>query len=200
MQQYPNVAAGIRKVLVSQIISIIGVVVTVIPMIGAAGIILTIVGLILYKKGLQKAGRDVKDYHNAAMFVNVNIVISVVGVFASRNPVTGGVFGTLLNAGSSMINLMILDIVISTTCEILNNVGSDKLAGTGQGIWTMYLICTVISIISNLLSLLPLSKFIPGVVALIIMVILMVTMIVMMVAMIRYLLFLSNSAYALDAD
>lgn len=200
MYQYPNAAVGIRKILVSQIISIIGMVVTVIPMIGAAGVILMIAGLILYKKGLRRAGRDVKDYRNADMLVNVNIVIAIVGVFASRNPVTGGVFGILLNAGSSLINLLILDIVISTTCGILRNVGSDKLAATGQGIWKTYLICTVISIISNLLSLLPLSKFIPGVVALIISLLLMITMIVMIVAMIRYLLFLSNSAYALDAD
>lgn len=104
----------------------------------------------------------------------------------------GSILATLLGVVSSVIDLMIVNTVVTTTGGLLNNVGSADLATKGQSIYKMYMICTIISVICNVLGLIPLINIIAGVVA-------FVVAIVLIVAWVRYMIYLSKSSSALGA-
>lgn len=192
MSQYPNAAEGVKKIYISQLIFIAALILAAIPLLGTIGRILKIVACVIYLMGLKKAGEDGDGYNKAFTYEIVNIVFVLVIVIVSLIPLIGGILGTVLGIITSIIDLLVLNTVITTTGGLLRNVGATDIAENGQSVWTMYIICTVISIICSLLSVIPLINILAGIVAFIV-------TIVLLVALIRYIIFLNKAATALGA-
>lgn len=192
MNQYPNAAAGLQKVFASKMLAIIATVLSAMPHIGFIGNIVAFAGFVLYLMGLKKAGEDAESYNKAVTLVIVNIVIVIVEAVVAFIPFVGSILVKLLYAVSLIIDLMIINTVITTTGGLLNNVGAVDIAANGLNIYKLYVVCTIINVICSVLGLIPLLKNIVGILS-------FVAFIVMIVVLIRYLIFLYKSASALGA-
>lgn len=179
MRNYPSAAGGIKLLFIAEIVTIIGAVLVLVPVVG---IVLLIIGMALVPVGLYRASADDEGYKTAFIISIVNLVVGVVGVF-----VGDGVFGSILDIVSSILNLAVVYYVVNTTGNLAHSMGNDELPAKGHTVWMLYLICTVASVIIALLSFIPLLGAALAIVLLI----------VQLVAYILYLVFLSMASKAL---
>lgn len=149
-----------------------------IPVVGA---ILAIIGAVTNFLALYGAGKLDNGYHTAFILTVVAIVVSVLSAFA------GGIFGSLVEIVSTVVELGILYFVVTPTCGLLEAAGCPEIAAKGVTVWKINLICTIVSVVLGLLSFIPVLATVLGV----------VNGIVLIVAGILYLVFLYKSAKAL---
>lgn len=97
-----------------------------------------------------------------------------------------GLLGSLLSIISTIISLAIIYFVCSTTGNLLLSQGESALAQRGQTVWTINLVCAIVSVVLSLLMWIPLLNIL-AVVGVI------VVMIAELVGYILYMMFLSSS-------
>ena len=178
MKQYPKAAEGLKLMFYGELLAIIGILLTIILI----GPIIALVGEILVLVGLYRARMDDEGYGTAFMLSIVNIVLSIVGLFVPSD----GLLGSLLSIISTIISLAIIYFVCSTTGNLLLSQGESALAQRGQTVWTINLVCAIVSVVLSLLMWIPLLNIL-AVVGVI------VVMIAELVGYILYMMVLSSS-------
>ncbi len=178
MRSYPKAASGLKLLFIAEILAIIAAVLTLIPVVGP---ILSAVAQVLILVGLYQASGDDEGYKTAFIITIVNLVVSVVSIFA------GGVFATILSIVTTILNLAVVYFVVNTTGNLAHSLGKDELAARGEKVWKLYLICAVASIVISLLSFIPILAAALEI----------VLAIVQLIAYILYLIFLNKASQAL---
>lgn len=174
MNRYPNAAEGLKLIFYSQIVSIIGTLLAVIPLVG---VILILVAGVMNLMGLNKAAADDDGYRTAFQLTIAAVILKLVGVFVLPN---------LLGQAASILSLAVLYFVCTTTARLLRSVDQHDLADRGELVWKINLVCTVVSVVCYILAYIPVLNVLAAIVA-------VVVAIVSLVGAILYLLFLSKS-------
>lgn len=183
MRTYPRAADGLKKMFIAEILVIIGSLLAWIPLLGS---VLSIVGGILCLVGLHTAGGDDEGYRSAFTLSIINIVLTVILVFVAAVPI----LGSLLSIVSSLISLAVIFYVCRTTSNLCSATGHEDVARKGNTVWTINLVCTIVSVVLSLLILIPIVNVLAAVAML-------VVAIVELVGYILYLIFLYKGSAAL---
>lgn len=178
MNQYPNAAAGLRLMFFGEILTIVGSFLAWIPFLG---VLVILAGGIVSLVGLNRAGADDEGYRTAFMLTIVNIVVGLVGGF---------ILSGLASIVSSILSLAVIYFVCITTSNLLHSVGATDIEQRGRTVWTINLVCTVISVVLNLLLFIPILNVLAVIGVFIV-------AIVELVGYILYMMFLNASAQAL---
>lgn len=182
MNRYPNAAGGLTLMFYGQIVTIIGMFLAWVPLIGA---LTALAGGVLYLVGLYKAGPDDEGYRTAFMVSIVSIVVNVVSSFVGE-----GFMATLTSIVSSVLSLAVIYFVCVTTSNLLHSVDQEALSDRGLTVWKINLVCTVVTVAVALLAYVPLLNILAAIAAVLI-------LIVELVGYIMYLMFLNSSSKAL---
>lgn len=178
MNRYPNAAEGLKLMFYGEIVAIIGAFLGIIPLLGG---LLALAGGVVSLVGLNKAGADDEGYRTAFMLTIINIIVSLVSSFAGD-----GVFGTLVGIVSSVLSLAVIYFVCITTANLLHSVGASELERKGNTVWTINLVCTIVSVAVMLLAYIPIVNILAAVVG-------VISALVALVGYIMYLMFLNGS-------
>lgn len=178
MRSYPKAAGGLKLLFIAEILAIVGAVLSLVPILGP---ILLIVAQVLVLVGLYQASTDDEGYKTAFIITIVNLVVSVVSIFAD------GVFASVLGIVDTVLNLAVAYFVINTTVNLAHSMGKDELSAKGQKVWKLYLVCAVASIVIALLSFIPVLAAALGI----------LLVIFNLIAYILYLIFLYQASAAL---
>ncbi|MGN0325010.1 MAG: hypothetical protein ACI4DW_01780 [Lachnospiraceae bacterium] len=189
MGQYPNAGEGIKKVFIGEILAVVGVLLSWIPLVG---LLIIIAAYVLTLMGLKKAGEDQQDYNKAVTLILINIVVSVLGTILGFIPAIGGILSTLASIASTVITLLVVYQVIMTSNGLLDSIGAADISGKGKTVWGLYLVCNIIGIICSILNKIPLLNILSGIISIIV-------GIVSLVAGIMYLIYLNKTSKALGA-
>ena len=176
MRSYPNAARGLRLIFWSQVLPIIGAILSWTVILYFIGAILILVGYVMYLVGLNKAKVDDPGYGTAFTLAIVELVLTIVGMFLPGVVILTSVI-------SPILDLVILYLVCMTTARLAVSVGRDDIARTGR---------TVIGVVLTLLTLvMPLAML--GIAV----VISAITAIASLVGAILYIVFLYKASVAL---
>ncbi|HIT02159.1 MAG TPA: hypothetical protein IAC84_04670 [Firmicutes bacterium] len=181
MRGYPEAARGLGKLFLAQILMIVGVLTT--PLL--VGVILLLVGQVVYLIGLYQAKMDDEGYSGAFALRIISLIVSFLGGFWGESWM-----GDLFDLISNILGFVILYLVCSTTALLVGSLGWNDLARQGHTVWMINLVCTVISLACNLLMFIPVLNLlaIP---------VLLVTSIASLVGGVLFLVFLYRSSKAL---
>ena len=174
MNRYPNAAEGLKLVFYSQIVSIIGALLSVIPLVG---VVLILVSGVMNLVGLNKAAADDTGYRTAFQLTIARIVINLISIF---------VLTDLLSQVASLLSLAVIYFVCMTTARLLRGIEEHALADRGELVWKINLVCTVVNVVIYVLSFIPVLNVLAAIAA-------VVVLIVSLVGAILYLMFLNGS-------
>lgn len=182
MNRYPNAANGLKLMFYGQIVTIIGMFLSWVPLVG---LLIVLAGGIVNMVGLYKAGSDDQGYRTAFMLTIVGIVVNIVSSFAGN-----GFWGSMVNIISSVVSLAVIYFVCITTGNLLHSIGEDALSDRGHTVWMINLVCTVVAVVVTLLAYVPVLNILAALAAI-------VMVIVELVGYIMYLMFLNSSSKVL---
>ncbi len=140
MVKYPNAASGIKKMFLSRMVGIIGVVLAFIPFIGPFfTLVCAIAATIFNVWGILEASKDHNGYQTALVFTVADLIFTVVRTFISD----GAVSSVLAFAGDVM-ELAVLYYICKTTGELLRDLKNYGLADKGDRVWNINKTCLII--------------------------------------------------------
>lgn len=174
-----TVSKAMRWMFIAQLLTLL----VIIPLVGW---ILSIVGIVMEILALYGAGKLEQGYQKAFYLSIAALVWGVIlGFFRD-----GGFVYTLFSAVGSLIGLGILYYVCSTTCGLLRRSGADAVAKTGDTVWKINLLCTVVGVVLTLIAAIPVIGILASIAS-------VVVAIVQIVGGILYIIFLYKSAAVL---
>lgn len=180
--RYPNAAAGMRLLFISQILVIVGSLLLWVPFVGS---LLAVAAAVLEILGIYKAGADDENYRGALLFAAAVLVVGVISGF-----VKSGFLANLLDVVSSILTLLMVYSVCNTTSNLLHSVGDEVLSERGQTVIKIFAVCTVVSIVCRVLGVIPIINIAAVLVSI-------VAAIALVVGYVMYLVFLDGSSKAL---
>ncbi len=148
---YANAGAGLRKLFIAQIGSVVCSVLLVIPLINLAGAIGALVFLILSLIGLNEAGKDIEGCKKAFQITIVQLALTVISIFTGS-----GILDTLVSAAVIITGFLSTYFVCSSVAAVLRTCSHDDIAAKGELVWKINLICYAARILVSLLSRIPL--------------------------------------------
>ena len=182
MSNYAEASQGLRKMFIAQIGAIVCTVIGAIPIIGLIGALGALVFSVISIIGLHQAGKDIEGCKTALYLTVANIVVSLLGQIKAISGVADIV--------GKIISLAIVYFVCTSVAAVLKSEGHAGIAAKGEKVWSINLICTVVSVICSILALIPLINIIAGIASFVI-------VIVSIYAGILYIIFLKQSSEAL---
>lgn len=192
---YPNAAEGLKMLLISQILSIVNVllafVATAMLLAGfTLGLtlvrIVAIAALALEIYGLFRATTDDEGYRTPLYAAAAGLVVYVLNIFLSDVPV----IGALLTIISTVLAFIIVNGVCQTSGNLLHSKGNEALVDRGNTVAKIYFICTIINVVCTVIGIIPILNILSGLVS-------AIASIVLLVGYIMYLTFLSSGSKAL---
>ncbi len=176
--RFPNAYAGVKKVFIAQILSLIAAIIVIpgsalatmgsVSVFGGGGtgmivgglilsligaLILPLISVIMTIVGLAQASKDEEKFFRTAFIVSIiQLVISIIiGVYSAR---TAGVVGAPagLKLISGILNLLLTIFIISGITEQARRLGNDSMFAKGKRVLILCVILQVISLILNLVS------------------------------------------------
>lgn len=188
MESYSNTGSGLKKMFIAEIGAIVCAVLLVIPVIKVIGGIGAIVFAIISILGLYGVGKDIEGCKKAFVLTIANLVVSVLSSALG----SVAVIGTLLTIAADVLNFLIVYLVCTSVGEVLKNRGHEDIAGKGEQVWKINLVCYAVSIVIAILEKIPVISILAGVLSFII-------AIAAFVAGILYMIFLYKSYNAFGA-
>jgi hypothetical protein len=189
MESYSNTGSGLKKMFIAEIGAIVCAVLLVIPVIRVIGGIGAIVFTIISILGLYGAGKDIEGCKKAFVLTIANLVV-VVLVNSSLGDVA--VIGTLLTIAADVLDFLIVYLVCTSVGEVLKNRGHEDIAGKGELVWKINLVCYAVGIVAVILEKIP-------VIYILVVVLSVIIAIAGLVAGILYMIFLYKSYNAFGA-
>lgn len=178
MKSYPMAANGLKLVFWGEVASLIAVVLALVPVLG---VIVAILGPVLVAVGLYKAASDDEGYRTAFYLDIAAIIMSIVSAFVSS-----GALNSIVSILETIIGLAVVYYVTTTTGNLLHSVGQEEQSGKGRTVWTIYLVCAIVSVVVSVLMFIPILNLIGAALAIIM-------GIAQIVGYILYLIFLNKS-------
>lgn len=189
MENYQNTGSGLKKMFIAEIGAIICAVVMLIPVLGTiVGGIGAIVFAVISMVGLYSAGKDIEGCKKAFTLTIVNIVLSILGTLLS----SVAVLSMIISLASTVVSFLIVYLVCTSVGEVLKVNNYADVAGKGELVWKINLVCSAVSIVVTILAEIPVLAILAGVVS-------MIAGIAALVAGILYMIFLYKSYQAFGA-
>ena len=179
MKSYPMAADGLKLMFYGEIISLVGIFLSLVSVIG---VILCIVGPVLTAYGLFKAAGDDEGYRTAFYLTIAEVVVNLISAFCKD----GSLLKSLLSIANTVLGLAVVYYVCTTTANLLHAVGQEEQSAKGRTVWLIYLICALVTVVVRLLALIPILNLVAGIVAI-------VLIIAQLVGYVLYMIFLSKS-------
>lgn len=183
MKSYPMASDGLKLMFYGEIVTLIGAVLSLVPIVG---VILRIVGPVLAAYGLFKAAGDDEGYRTAFYLTIAQVVVNLISAFFKN----GGIVKSLLSIVSTIVGLAIVYYVCTTTANLLHAVGQEQQSAKGRTVWLIYLICALVSVVVQILAIIPILNILAAAIGIIM-------LIAQLVGYILYLIFLYKSGKAL---
>lgn len=189
MVKYPNAASGIKKMFLSRMVGIIGVVLAFIPLIGPFFTLVCAVAATIFNVwGILEASKDHNGYQTALVFTVADLIFTVVRTFISN----GAVSSVLAFAGDVM-EIAVLYYICKTTGELLRDLKNYGLADKGDRVWSINKTCLVIMALCLVVAFLPILNILAAITSLIVAV-------VTIYAAVVYLIYLYQSGQYLSLN
>lgn len=189
MVKYPNAASGIKKMFLSRMVGIIGVVLAFIPSIGPFfTLVCAIAATIFNVWGILEASKDHNGYQTALVFTVADLIFSVVRTFISD----GAVSSVLAFAGDVM-ELAVLYYICKTTGELLRDLKNYGLADKGDRVWNINKTCLIIMALCLVVAFIPILNILAAITSL-------VVAVVTIYAAVVYLIYLYQSGQYLSLN
>lgn len=189
MVKYPNAASGIKKMFLSRMVGIIGVVLAFIPSIGPFfTLVCAIAATIFNVWGILEASKDHNGYQTALVFTVADLIFTVVRTFISD----GAVSSVLAFAGDVM-ELAVLYYICKTTGELLRDLKNYGLADKGDRVWNINKTCLIIMALCLVVAFIPILNILAAITSLIVAV-------VTIYAAVVYLIYLYQSGQYLSLN
>ncbi|MGN0166596.1 MAG: hypothetical protein ACI4AB_01015 [Acetatifactor sp.] len=189
MENYQNTGSGLKKMFIAEIGAIICAVIMVIPLLGTVvggigAIVFTVISLV----GLYSAGKDIEGCKQAFTLTIVNMVLSILGALLAKV----AVLAVLISLASDVVSFLIVYLVCTSVGAVLKANNYADVAGKGETVWKINLVCYAVSIVVTILAKIPLLSILAGIVSFIV-------GIAGLVAGILYMIFLYKSYQAFGA-
>lgn len=176
MNQNQLMSQSLKQIWLSQLLSIIGTVCSVVMMIAAAGmakaamnggygaitglmyliamlvgaaLVLSIEALVFYFLGLSKGSKVHPSFKNAITMAIVSYVLNIISGYVS------GIFGNLLGIIGVAASFLAVNYVCTAAAEMLQGVGDEITAARGHNARKIYMLCALINIVCLLLTMIP---------------------------------------------
>ncbi|WP_294450780.1 hypothetical protein [uncultured Ruminococcus sp.] len=189
MVKYPNAASGIKKMFLSRMVGIIGVVLAFIPFIGPFfTLVCAIAATIFNVWGILEASKDHNGYQTALVFTVADLIFTVVRTFISD----GAVSSVLAFAGDVM-EIAVLYYICKTTGELLSDLKNYGLADKGDRVWNINKTCLIIMALCLVVAFIPILNILAAITSLIVAV-------VTIYAAVVYLIYLYQSGQYLSLN
>lgn len=189
MVKYPNAASGIKKMFLSRMVGIIGVVLAFIPSIGPFfTLVCAIAATIFNVWGILEASKDHNGYQTALVFTVADLIFTVVRTFISD----GAVSSVLAFAGDVM-EIAVLYYICKTTGELLRDLKNYGLADKGDRVWNINKTCLIIMALCLVVAFIPILNILATITTLIVAV-------VTIYAAVVYLIYLYQSGQYLSLN
>ncbi|WP_302211253.1 hypothetical protein [uncultured Ruminococcus sp.] len=189
MVKYPNAASGIKKMFLSRMVGIIGVVLAFIPSIGPFfTLVCAIAATIFNVWGILEASKDHNGYQTALVFTVADLIFTVVRTFISD----GAVSSVLAFAGDVM-ELAVLYYICKTTGELLRDLKNYGLADKGDRVWNINKTCLIIMALCLVVAFIPILNILAAITSL-------VVAVVTIYAAVVYLIYLYQSGQYLSLN
>lgn len=187
MENYQNAGAGIKKMFIATLGTVICTVLVIIPIVNIIAAIGALVFAILSMVGLYGAGKDIEGCKKAFTLTIVNIVVSIVGSFFKT-----GILNALVSIVGYVLSFLVVYLVCTSVSEVMKQVGAAEVAQKGETVWKINAVCYGVLAVVAILGLLPALSVIAGAAAIIV-------AIVSLIALVLYMIFLNKSSQALGA-
>ena len=187
MGNYQNAGAGLKKMFIAEVGTIICAVLMIIPIINIFAAIALLVFGIISLVGLYGAGKDIAGCKTAFILTIVQLIVSFISGLIKT-----GVLHTVFNVANYVFGLLIIYFVCTSVAEVMNQVGAADISNKGLTVWKINLVCYIILIVTNIVAAIPVINIVAAVVSII-------TSIVSIVADIIYMIFLNQAYKALGA-
>lgn len=189
MVKYPNAASGIKKMFLSRMVGIIGVVLAFIPAVGPLLTLACAIAATIFNVwGILEASKDHNGYQTALVFTVADLIFTVVRTFISD----GAVSSVLAFAGDVM-EIAVLYYICKTTGELLRDLKNYGLADKGDRVWNINKTCLIIMAVCLVVAFIPILNILAALTSLIVAV-------VTIYAAVVYLIYLYQSGQYLSLN
>lgn len=188
MNNYSNAGDGLKKMFIAQIGAIVCTVLLFIPFVNIVAAIGAIVFAVISIVGLYNAGKDIEGCKTAFIVTIIGLVVSIISNFTSGSAFLAVVF----SIADSVCSFLVIYYVCTSVGTVLKENGAADVAGKGETVWKINLVCYAASIVISILSVIPVLNIIAGICAVVIAV-------VSIVAGVLYMIFLYKSYQAFGA-
>ena len=189
MVKYPNAASGIKKMFLSRMVGIIGVVLAFIPSIGPFfTLVCAIAATIFNVWGILEASKDHNGYQTALVFTVADLIFTVVRTFISD-----GAISSVLAFAGDVMEIAVLYYICKTTGELLSDLKNYGLADKGDRVWNINKTCLIIMALCLVVAFIPILNILAAITSLIVAV-------VTIYAAVVYLIYLYQSGQYLSLN
>lgn len=187
MGNYENAGAGIKKMWIASLGSLICVVVMIIPVIGILAAIAALVFMVMSMIGLNQAGKDIDGCRTAFGLTIVNIILSVIGALFES-----GVMHVIIQIAGYVVSFMVTYLVCTSVGDVMNRIGDVEAAHSGEIAWKINAVCSVLLVLIVIVMMLPVFGIFAGMTGA------LIALIPSLLSEVFYMLFLGTSNHALN--
>ena len=119
MGNLQNAGAGIRKMFIASVGTIICTVLVIIPIVNIIAAIGAFVFAILSMVGLYGAGKDIEGCKKAFSLTIANIIVSIVGSFFKA-----GFLSVIVAIAGYVLSFLVVYLVCTSVAEVMNQLGA----------------------------------------------------------------------------
>lgn len=187
MGNYVNAGAGIKKMYIASLGSLICAVLLIVPVLNILAAIAALVFMVMSMIGLYQAGNDIDGCRSAFGLTIANIVVSVVGALFQS-----GIMHIIVQIAGYVISFMVTYLVCTSVGDVMNRIGAADAAHSGDLAWKISAVCYVVMILVAIVMMLPVFGILAGIVGS------LIVLIPSVLSAIFYMLFLGKSNHALN--
>ncbi len=187
MGNYENAGAGIKKMYIASMGSLICVVLLIIPVLNILAAIAALVFMVMSMIGLNQAGKDIDGCRTAFGLTIVSLVLSVISVLFQS-----GAMHVIIQIAGYVIGFMIAYLACTSISEVMIRIGDVDAAHSGEIAWKVNAVCyaaLILIVIAMMFSVFGIASGVAGA---------LISLIPSVVSEVFYMLFLGKSSHALN--
>ncbi len=188
MGNVQNAGAGLKKMFIASVGSLICLVLLIIPLVNILAAIAVFVFMIMSMIGLYQAGQEIEGCKTAFILTIVNLVVSLAGSFIKND-----IMHVVILIAGYVIDFMVIYLVCTSVGGVLNSIGAIEITQKGEVAWKISAVCYVLLGLIAIAMMTPVFGFLAGIIGSI------VVLVLSLVAEVCYMIFLSKSSQALGA-
>lgn len=187
MGSYENAGAGIKKMYIASVGSLICAVLLIVPVLNLLAAIAALVFMVMSMIGLYQAGKDIDGCKTAFALTIVNIIVSVVGALFQS-----GFMHVIIQIAGYVISFMVAYLVCTSAAAVMNRLGAVDAAHSGETAWKIIAACYALLILIVIVMMLPVFGILAGIAGA------LVSLIPSVISEVFYMLFLGKCNHVLN--